>query len=228
MKIGTNNENKNIIEGYRKYDNRIKVVVNEKNQGLVKSLNKAIDIVNTKYIARMDSDDISAKNRLEKQIDFLEKNNQYVLVGTIANYINEKGKYKESQFYGEVKQDMLIKFCAFFHPSLLIKTEVLKQINGYEEYERNEDYALYFKLYYLGYKGYVLQDILLNYRQDIKSFERKKYKDRFVEFKIRRKYLKLLKIKLPKKILYTIKPLVVGCIPKRIMYLYKKFKKESK
>ena len=123
---------------------------------------------------------------------------------------------------------MLIKFCAFFHPSLLIKTEVLKQINGYEEYERNEDYALYFKLYYLGYKGYVLQDILLNYRQDIKSFERKKYKDRFVEFKIRRKYLKLLKIKLPKKILYTIKPLVVGCIPKRIMYLYKKFKKESK
>ena len=112
--------------------------------------------------------------------------------------------------------------------NLLIKTKVLKQINGYEDYERNEDYALYLKLYYLGYKGYVLQDVLLNYRQDIKSFERKKYKDRIVEFQVRRKYLKLLKIELPKRFLYTIKPLIVGCIPKKIMYLYKKIKKESK
>ncbi len=209
-------------------DDRIRIIVNEINLGLVKSLNKAINMTNTKYIARMDSDDISNKNRLEKQINFLENNDQYVLVGSRANYINGKEKYKESQFYGEVKKDILIKFCVFFHPSLLIKTKVLKQINGYEDYERNEDYALYLKLYYLGYKGYVLQDVLLNYRQDIKSFERKKYKDRIVEFQVRRKYLKLLKIELPKRFLYTIKPLIVGCIPKKIMYLYKKIKKESK
>ena len=77
----------------------------------------------------------------------------------------------------------------------------------------------------MGYKGYVLEDVLLNYRQNIESFRRKKYCDRVVEFKLRKKYLKLLNIKYPKRVLYTVKPLIVGCIPNKIMYLYKKIKK---
>ena len=172
-------------------DSRIKIIENKENIGLIGSLNKAINSINTKYIARMDSDDISDEKRLEKEFEFLENNTQYALVGSRANYMNKDGIYKTSQFYGEVKLDILIRFCVFFHPSILIKTDILKQLNGYEEYIRNEDYALYLKLYYLGYKGYVLNDILLNYRQDIKSFKRKIYIDRIVEFKVRKKYLKL-------------------------------------
>ena len=225
--IGTNKNNKEIIRDFQKKDNRIKVIENKVNIGLIQSLNKTIERVNTKYIARMDSDDISDIRRLEKEIKFIENNNQYVLVGSRANYINEKGIYKTSHFFGEVKQDMLIKFCVFFHPSLLIKTEILKKIGGYDNYIRNEDYALYLKLYYMGYKGYVLEDVLLNYRQNIESFRRKKYCDRVVEFKLRKKYLKLLNIKYPKRVLYTVKPLIVGCIPNKIMYLYKKIKKET-
>lgn len=209
-------------------DSRIKIIENKENIGLIGSLNKAINSINTKYIARMDSDDISDEKRLEKEFEFLENNTQYALVGSRANYMNKDGIYKTSQFYGEVKLDILIRFCVFFHPSILIKTDILKQLNGYEEYIRNEDYALYLKLYYLGYKGYVLNDILLNYRQDIKSFKRKIYRDRIVEFKVRKKYLKLLEIKYPKRILYTIKPLVIGCIPNKVMYIYKKIKKEKK
>lgn len=228
MKIGTTDENKAIISDFKKMDSRIKIIENKENIGLIGSLNKAINSINTKYIARMDSDDISDEKRLEKEFEFLENNTQYALVGSRANYMNKDGIYKTSQFYGEVKLDILIRFCVFFHPSILIKTDILKQLNGYEEYIRNEDYALYLKLYYLGYKGYVLNDILLNYRQDIKSFKRKIYRDRIVEFKVRKKYLKLLEIKYPKRILYTIKPLVVGGIPNKVMYIYKKIKKEKK
>lgn len=204
------------------------MIENRKNIGLIKSLNNAIDKVNTKYIARMDSDDISDLKRLEKQIEFLEKNDQYALVGSRANYMTKKGVYRTSQFNGEVKINLLIRFCPFFHPSILIRTDTLKKIGKYDKYVRNEDYALYFKLYYMGYKGYVLKDILLNYRQDINSFKRKKYCDRIAEFKLRKKYLKLLKIKNPKKIIYTVKPLIVGFIPYRIMYFYKKIIKETK
>ena len=228
LKTGTTDENKKIISDYQKQDSRIKIIENKENIGLIKSLNKAIDEVNTKYIARMDSDDISDLKRLEKQVEFLEKNNQYALVGSRANYMTENGVYKTSQFDGEVKMDMLIRFCPFFHPSILIKTDILKKVGKYDEYVRNEDYALYFKLYYMGYKGYVLKDILLNYRQDVNSFKRKKYCDRIVEFKLRKKYLKLLKVKYPKRLIYTVKPLVVGCIPNKIMYFYKKIIKETK
>lgn len=228
MKTGTSENNKKIINNFKEKDLRIKVIENKENIGLVKSLNKAIETVETQYIARMDSDDISDKKRLEKQIEFLEINNQYALVGSRANYITKKEIYKTSQFYGEVKQDILVKFCVFFHPSILIRTEVLKQIHGYENYARNEDYALYFKLYYSGYKGYVLQDVLLNYRQDNDSFKRKKYSDRVIEYKVRKKYLRLLKVKYPQRFIYIVKPLIVGCIPNKIMYLYKRVKREKK
>lgn len=227
-KTGTTEENKKIINDYSKKDRRIRVLDNKKNIGLVKSLNRAIEYVDTKYIARMDSDDISDKDRLKIQIDFLEKNPQYALVGSRANYMNEKGIYKNSQFSGEVTKELLARFCVFFHPSIIIRTDIIKSLNGYENYLRNEDYALYFKLYYKGYKGYVMKNILLDYRQDMESFKRKNYKDRIVEAKIRKKYLKLLRINFFKRILYTVKPLLVGIIPGEVMYLYKKVKNEKK
>ena len=221
---GTNKENKNILSNYSKKDNRIKIITNKENIGLVKSINKAITEVKTKYIARMDSDDIADRNRLEKQVKFMEENFQYALCGTRANYFNEGGRYLTSNIYGKINLDILIRFCVFFHSSIIIRTDILKQVGMYDEYKRNEDYALYLKMYYKGYKGYILEDVLINYRQDEKSFKRKVYKDRIIEYKIRRKYFKLLHIKGIKKYIYTVKPLIVGLIPKRIMYCYKKIR----
>ena len=61
-------------------DSRVKLVVNKENLGLPLSLNKALKLVTGNYIARMDADDISMPERIEKQLDFLKKNN-YDLVG---------------------------------------------------------------------------------------------------------------------------------------------------
>ena len=220
---GTSKENKEIIKKYRLQDERIIVIENKENIGLVKSLNKAINYTNAKYIARMDSDDVSHSDRLEKQLKYMEKNKQYTLIGTRCNYMNNNGVYMQSKFYGEVSKEMLAKFCVFFHPSIMVNTSILKKVHGYDNYLRNEDYALYFKLYTLGYKGYVIKDVLLDYRQDMNSFKRKKYADRIIEAKIRKKYLKILNISYIKRVIYTIKPLVAGCVPGKVMYLYKKY-----
>ena len=56
-----------LIEKYHKLDQRIKIIQNNINKGLPASLNKGIKIAKGKYIARQDSDDVSLKNRLEKQ-----------------------------------------------------------------------------------------------------------------------------------------------------------------
>lgn len=63
-----NIELKNMLEQYCIEDDRIKIIVNEFNIGLVKSLNKALKICSGEFIARMDADDISVKYRLEKQL----------------------------------------------------------------------------------------------------------------------------------------------------------------
>lgn len=176
----------------------------------------------TKYIARMDSDDISNERRLEKQIEFMEKHEEYAFIGTRANYFNENGVYLTSNMSGEIEKNILVRFCVFFHSSIMIKTDILKQVGMYEQYKRNEDYALYLNLYYKGFRGYIMNEVLIDYRQDEKSYKRKKYRDRIIEAKIRNKYFKLLEINPIIRIIYTIKPIIVGLIPKTFLYKYKR------
>lgn len=65
-----------IAENITKTDSRYKLV-KEKKQGVVHASNKGCLVANGKYIARMDADDEAYPQRLEKQLDFLEKNNPF-------------------------------------------------------------------------------------------------------------------------------------------------------
>ncbi|EAJ7443814.1 glycosyltransferase family 2 protein, partial [Campylobacter jejuni] len=60
-----------IVKKYAENDKRIIVLKNEKNQGIVYALNRGFSIAKGKYIARMDDDDISLPNRLEKQVEYM-------------------------------------------------------------------------------------------------------------------------------------------------------------
>ena len=83
-----NEELKNLISEFSLKDKRIKLYVNEENIGLINTLNKGLKLAKGKYIARMDADDISCGDRFEKQINFLEQNNNIVLVGGLNEYID--------------------------------------------------------------------------------------------------------------------------------------------
>ncbi|MFQ5456478.1 MAG: glycosyltransferase family 2 protein [Nitrospirota bacterium] len=67
---GSTDKTREILEGYN--DERLTIIEQEENKGLTFSLNTAMDHVRGKYIARMDADDISLPERLEKQVKFLE------------------------------------------------------------------------------------------------------------------------------------------------------------
>ena len=77
---------KTFIEQYN--DERVKIIVNEKNIGLPLSLNKALDVATGDYYARMDSDDISTLDRFEKQLKYIE-NEDCDLVGSYMQYFYE-------------------------------------------------------------------------------------------------------------------------------------------
>ena len=79
---GSKDNTLKVIKEYAKIDNRIKVIRNLTNIGLTKSLNKAIKLSKGEFIARQDTDDISLPNRLEKQIEFLQKNPDCALCGS--------------------------------------------------------------------------------------------------------------------------------------------------
>lgn len=84
---GSTDSTKKIISSY--IDDRIKFIQNTQNIGLAASLNKGISIARGKYIARMDSDDVSYPERLAKQYSVMEGDQKIDLTGTSAIAISE-------------------------------------------------------------------------------------------------------------------------------------------
>ena len=219
----TGDEVKTVLE-YN--DSRIKLIKNKKNLGLPKSLNKGLKYITTNYIFRMDTDDIAHLDRIEKQIKFIQ-DNDYDLVCSRINYFDESGIYGRSKKFGDINIDDMLFGTPFAHPSMVIKKSILESIGGYPCYTRCEDYAMELQLYANGYKGYIMEEPLLDYRLDNNNYKKKRFKDRLIEVKMKRKYFKLNKISFPKN-LYIYKPLVAGIIPSGVMKKYhdRKFGKE--
>ncbi|MDD2913253.1 MAG: glycosyltransferase family 2 protein, partial [Candidatus Pacebacteria bacterium] len=71
---GSTDNSLEIIKNYEKKDSRIVLLDNKENLGITKSLNIGLNKARGEYIARMDGDDISEKERIEIQYDFLKKN----------------------------------------------------------------------------------------------------------------------------------------------------------
>ena len=86
----SNDDSWKIIQKYAKKDNRIKIYRNEKNLGITKTRNKGFHLSSTraKYFAIIDSDDVALFDRIKIQIEFLEKNSDYGLVGSNIIIIN--------------------------------------------------------------------------------------------------------------------------------------------
>ena len=105
------------------------------------------------------------------------------------------------------------------HPTIMIRTEILKEIKGYrvvKETRRAEDYDLFMRLYASGYKGYNIQKELFKYREDHISLRKRKYRYRIDEAKVRIYGFKKLGL-FPKAVPYVIKPLIVGLLPYRLL-----------
>ena len=205
---------KAIVESYK--DNRIRLIDNEKNLGLEKTLNRGLMLAKNEFIVRMDTDDIAYPERLEKQLKFAMNHPEYSIIGTRAEIFDENGIIGTSKKYGPINKEDFIFGAPFMHPTILLRKSDVLKCGGYPLYKRCEDYAMEMNLYSNGYKGYIMNDILMKYRMTQAGFKKKKYKYRIIESKVKYVYFKKLGIKWYKYI-YIIKPLIVGLLPKKIL-----------
>ena len=149
-------------------DFRIRYFLNDTNLGLIKTLNKAIELSKGKYIARMDADDICSPNRLEKQVNFLELHHEVIICGSWAKVIDESGvttgRIKRIDTNELIRANMLFT-TPFLHPTVMIRKEVL-ETNKYDENAKHcEDLELWVRLSQdPNYKFHNLPEYLLNYR----------------------------------------------------------------
>lgn len=127
-------------------DNRIKLIKHDVSIGLTKSLNECLRIAKGKYIARMDSDDISLKNRLKIEVNFLEKNKNIDICSTYTKTFGlfEKkitGLFKD---HDGIKAQLFISNC-LVHPAAMIRKSFLlnNNIQYNENFKYSQDYELW-------------------------------------------------------------------------------------
>lgn len=162
-----NLEIKRYILSRQEEDQRMIIIQNEKNIGLVKSLNKALKRATGEYIARMDADDISLSNRFEKELSFLIEK-KLDLVGCNVTDIDESGSIqnRRTQFpeCNRMIKRMLKVEDVIPHPTWLGKREAFESINGYRSIEACEDYDCLIRLALTGKKLGLVREPLLLYR----------------------------------------------------------------
>jgi glycosyltransferase involved in cell wall biosynthesis len=123
---GSSDGSADIVRSYR--DSRIRFEQNERNLGLITTLNRGLDLARGEFIARMDCDDISLPNRLERQIRFMEEHPEVGVIGTWFEKIRDNGTIT-------VKipaDDATIRFFlifdnAFLHSSILLRRSLLER-----------------------------------------------------------------------------------------------------
>ncbi len=163
----SSDKTKELISSFN--DRRIRYFYVSKQKNIPAVRNIALSKSSGEYIAVLDSDDIWLDiEKLEKQINFLKSNSDYVLVGSGAIVIDEKGNEKRKTLKPKNNQDIRKDFLLknpFFHSSVLYKKDIAMKYGGYnEDIIYGEDLDLWLHLGQLG-KLYNFSEFFIKYRE---------------------------------------------------------------
>lgn len=168
--------NKVITEYVTTYSGLFNVYRLGKNMGLAKALNNGILQCKNEIIARMDSDDISAPNRIEEQLKAMKEYGADIVGSNIIEFVEDVTNTKRSREVPE-KNAALIEFAKkrspFNHPSVVYKKKAVVDAGFYEDYRYFEDYNLWVTMFHMGYKGYNVQKNLLYMRAGEDMYKRR-------------------------------------------------------
>lgn len=167
----------------------LKVVGYKQNWGLAHALNYGLQFVDTELVARMDSDDIALPDRFEKQMQYFRTHKECEILGTgIIEFYNSdtnlSSKKRKYPIISSKETKTLFKGTPLAHPTLMIKTTLLKQFKYSEDTSMNEDIELWFRLITSGHIIHNLSEPLLNFRITDGTFKRRSFNKAINEFKI--------------------------------------------
>ena len=160
-----------IMQAYAKQDNRIRVIVNGKNLGLANSLNIGIANAKGEFIARMDADDISFPDRLDKQVNFLSTHRDIMILGGSQIIIDQDGNPGSQISFSiqpsVLRWNMLLgNGMIISHPSVMARRDYLLSIGGYSDLRAAQDFELWSRLFEKDFLPiHNLLDPILYYRE---------------------------------------------------------------
>lgn len=175
-----------------------------------------------KYVAKMDADDLMHPQRIEYQVEFLQKNQNIFLVGSDLELINEEGKtigYRKHPItYDEIKRNFYLR-SPVANPSIMFRN---KPISFYKsKYKIANDYYTFFKLISENKKIANIPKYLLKYRIHQNSALRNNIKENWlINLEIKREIANHPKLKpsFLHRSLVAMQTFIILMIPSKIFY----------
>jgi glycosyltransferase involved in cell wall biosynthesis len=146
------------LHSVAKSEQRVRLIYNEGNIGLTRSLIRAIQQAEGRYIARQDADDISSLERLEHQVKYMESSKEAVFVGCWYTVIDELGRKTKKTPPNDDRALRKLMFLTnpFCHTSAMFRSNAYHEVNGYDaKYTTTQDLDLWLKLSKVGKMGVV-------------------------------------------------------------------------
>jgi glycosyltransferase involved in cell wall biosynthesis len=173
----------NSLSKIKKYKDERIMIINQKNIGLVASLNKGIAVARSDIIARQDSDDISLPDRLEKEIGLLKKNTDCIIVGSSMITIDESGNKRNTHKVllnnPELKHELLVR-SPFAHGSVIFRKKAFFESKGYLSADwPAEDYGLWIRMSSCG-EFMNIDEPLYKYRENSSGISQQNHKNQIL------------------------------------------------
>jgi len=134
--------------------------------------NKAIQEASGKYLAIQDGDDISFQNRLQKEVEFLEENQDIFCVSSWADVIDEQGDFIEifnypPAYHKKIKKEIFEKKNnPIIDPASMFRRDIFNKLGGYDKkWGLVPDFNLWIRAMKEGYKFANIQEVLIHYRK---------------------------------------------------------------
>ncbi len=214
-----------IVREYKaKYPDKFKFIQNQTNSKLSYSLNHCLKYADGEFIARMDGDDISVPTRFETQVKYLREHPKVDLCSTLVQRFDENGLSDiivKPEFPDRYTQRNHV---AFNHATIMTYKYVYDKCGGYTVSKRTvraQDYDLWFRFFYHGFKGVNLQEPLYLMREDRNAIKRRTFKVRFNAYRTTVKGFKLLEYPIKWYIKPTLAFIIKGLTPGFIAYRHR-------
>lgn len=163
-----------------KQSNRVIEFYNQENQGVCRTLNRGIELSKGKYIAIIASDDVWELDKLEKQVEFLERNENIGMVFTDTYFIKDldKSSVRYTDYKPEIRKyflngvqnsnvhKKLIYNCFIPAISVMIKKECLEVVGYFDETLKSEDYDMWLRFTMLYPIGFIDEPLAYQRKHD--------------------------------------------------------------
>lgn len=216
-----------------KYLNNIKIVALPTNKGLGEALNIGIKNCKNNIIARMDTDDISVKDRCEKQLELFINDPELSIVGSsVAEFHDNINKIDSIRALPTIHED-IVKYSKrrnpFNHPSVMYKKDEVNKAGGYKHFSYFEDYYLWARMIMNNAKCANIKEPLVFMRANDDMFKRRggnNYLKCILSFKWHLKEIGFFSLKdfLASAIIHSL----VAVSPNKLrIYIYRKFLRKA-